>query len=198
MDYIAHISEDGKRIQTVKEHSEKVAKLCEDFSIKVLKPIAYNIGLLHDIGKYQDSFQKRIKGENIKIEHSICGAKEALNLYKENFLSILMEYAISGHHTGLVDYGNKESAIDTDTTLCGRVLRSTEEYSYYKNDLTLYEVEVEKYLNDLSEYFELNNNINFFDKLSIIERYLFSCLVDADTIDTSSFCNNTKYGYIKI
>ena len=104
-----------------------------------------------------------------------------------------MEYAISGHHTGLVDYGNKEIDIDTDTTLCGRILRNTEDYSCYRNDLGLCKFEVKKNINDLIEYFELNNNKNFLDKLSIIERYLYSCLVDADTIDTANFCNNTKY-----
>ncbi|MBO6134760.1 MAG: CRISPR-associated helicase Cas3' [Lachnospiraceae bacterium] len=193
IDYIAHISEDGKRKQTIKEHSENVAKLCERFSIQRLKPIAYNIGMLHDIGKYQKSFQKRIKGENIKIEHSICGAKESLNLYNKNLISLLMEYAIAGHHTGLVDYGNEKTDIDTDTTLCGRMLRKIEDYSNYKNELLLHRLNVDEYLNSLFEYFELKDEKSLYDKISIIERYLYSCLVDADNIDTADFCNNSKH-----
>ena len=60
-DYIAHITENGKE-QTIKEHSINVAELCEKFSIYELKPIAYITGILHDIGKYSELFQQRIRG----------------------------------------------------------------------------------------------------------------------------------------
>ena len=36
----------------------------------------YILVLLYDISKCQSSFQKRINGQNIKIEHSICEAEE--------------------------------------------------------------------------------------------------------------------------
>ena len=59
--YIAH-KKDNNIMQSVKEHSNNVAQLCSNFAIEELKDIAYNTGLLHDIGKYQKSFQKRISG----------------------------------------------------------------------------------------------------------------------------------------
>ncbi len=71
----AHINENSKEIQTVKEHSENTASLCRDFSIPALKDILYMTGLLHDIGKYQVSFQERINGKNIKVEETVRNGK---------------------------------------------------------------------------------------------------------------------------
>ena len=72
--YIAHINEELKTEQTVKEHSENVAILAEEYAVERFKKIAYVTGLLHDCGKYQESFQKRISGSDIRVEHSTCGA----------------------------------------------------------------------------------------------------------------------------
>lgn len=73
--YIAHINEELKTEQTVKEHSENVAMLAEEYAVERFKKIAYVTGLLHDCGKYQESFQKRISGSDIRVEHSTCGVK---------------------------------------------------------------------------------------------------------------------------
>lgn len=62
MEYIAHINDETKKKQTVKEHSENTAKLCREYAVPALKDVAYAAGLLHDLGKFQDSFQKRICG----------------------------------------------------------------------------------------------------------------------------------------
>ena len=190
MEYIAH--RENNLIQTVKEHSEGVAKLCSSFSIGILSDMAYNVGLFHDIGKYQKSFQKRISGENIKIEHSICGAKAVKEIFGDtNKIVELMSYIIAGHHTGIPDYGLQNNSVD-DTTLLGRLKRETEDYSEYKNELK------EKKLNisSICEYFEINKNdieSNVYDKLAFMCRYLYSCLVDADTIDTVKFCKGVQY-----
>ena len=47
--YKAHINENTGAIQTVEEHSKNTADLCRQFAIPVLKNMAYNVGLLHDI-----------------------------------------------------------------------------------------------------------------------------------------------------
>ena len=65
--YIAHINEELKTEQTVKEHSENVAMLAEEYAVERFKKIAYVTGLLHDCGKYQESFQKRISGSDIRV-----------------------------------------------------------------------------------------------------------------------------------
>lgn len=93
MNYIAHKNEITGQIQTVKEHSEKTANLCREYAISELKDFLYAIGLLHDVGKYQESFGKRISGENIRVEHSTCGALAA----KDNYaipapMALMMEY----------------------------------------------------------------------------------------------------------
>ena len=80
--YKAHKNDITGKVQTVKEHSENTAFLCEKFSIPELKDVMYMIGLMHDIGKYQASFQQKIDGKNIKVEHSICGAIEAKDIYE--------------------------------------------------------------------------------------------------------------------
>ena len=99
--YIAHINEELKTEQTVKEHSENVAILAEEYAVERFKKIAYVTGLLHDCGKYQESFQKRISGSDIRVEHSTCGAiivkdmSENKSRYPLGILSRMMEYCIA-------------------------------------------------------------------------------------------------------
>ena len=52
--YIAHRNEISGAVQTVKEHCENTAALCRNFSIPELKDFMYAVGLLHDVGKFQD------------------------------------------------------------------------------------------------------------------------------------------------
>ena len=64
--YIAHINEKSGKIQTVEEHSVNTANLCQALSVGQLKDIAFLIGIMHDVGKYSEVFQRRINGENVK------------------------------------------------------------------------------------------------------------------------------------
>lgn len=112
MYYIAHLKEncsqkdnnkpkiEKENIQTVKDHLEGTAALAERFAIQELKPLVRNSGLLHDIGKYQPDFQKRIRGSHIKVDHSSSGAIEAGKLYLGS-IGMIMKYIIAGHHAGL-------------------------------------------------------------------------------------------------
>ena len=40
----------------------------------------YCCGMLHDIGKYSDKFQRRIRGEEIKVDHATAGARVCMEL----------------------------------------------------------------------------------------------------------------------
>ena len=187
--FIAHIREKDNKIQTVEEHSKQTAVICQKNSIDELKNIAYNIGLLHDVGKYQNSFQNRIRGENIRVEHSTCGALVAEKEYKK-ILKFLFQYCIAGHHSGIPNGGLK---IDTEdmSTLSGRLKRKFENYDEYKEELKLLNLDE----NYLFEYMKKDcyKTEDIIEKYAFIVRYLFSCLTDADTIDTANFCNGVEY-----
>lgn len=189
--YIAHKSEDGKSIQTLKQHSQNVAMLSYNFSIEELKQINYLIGLYHDIGKYQERFQRRINGENVQVEHSLCGGKQLYYEYKKNVIALISAYCILSHHTGLLDGG---SDIDDQfcTTLNGRLKRNSEDYSAYLTDLKdlinysqIGDVYQKKIVNFILNGIDSKNKL--LDKFAFITRYCFSCLVDADSIDTATF-----------
>ena len=185
IEYIAHRNEHTGRIQTVKEHSENTADLCREYAVPEWKDFSYITGELHDVGKYQLSFAKRIQGENVKVEHSTCGALAA----KENYagpIALMMAYCIAGHHSGIPDGGFANDDEDM-STLHGRMKRRFEDYSEYKKELSLPKLDENKWLRNLIEDCE-NKKENLVDKFAFLTRYVFSCLVDADTADTVQFC----------
>ena len=66
MTYYAHTRESGQW-QTVKDHLLGTAEKAKSFAIPALKESAYLVGLLHDLGKYSDDFQRRLNGADIRI-----------------------------------------------------------------------------------------------------------------------------------
>lgn len=58
--YIAH--KDGEREQSVVEHLRGTAKLAGEFAAAFGKEDwGYCCGMLHDIGKYSEKFQKKLR-----------------------------------------------------------------------------------------------------------------------------------------
>jgi CRISPR-associated endonuclease/helicase Cas3 len=87
--YYAHSSQDGARWEMLETHLNNVAARCGEFCGAFnLYELGVNAGYLHDIGKYQNSFQKRIKGQNIRVEQSICGAKEAFDIFHSPLVKV--------------------------------------------------------------------------------------------------------------
>lgn len=184
--YKAHIDKTTNTVQTIKEHSENTAVLCRDFSIPKLKDVMYVMGLLHDVGKYQISFQKRIDGKNIKVEHSGCGAKIAIEKFP-NAVGYLLAYCIAGHHSGIPDGGYGNDTPDK-VTLAGRMKREFEDYSRYQEELSLLSINDRDFGEFLLRDCE-NNMERVIDKFAFFTRYCYSCLTDADSLDTASFCS---------
>ena len=182
MKYIAHI--DGERIQTIKEHLEGTAKLSGEFAEKFGKQDwGYCCGMLHDIGKYSIDFQKRILGENnYRIDHSTAGARVCLE--KGGKYSFL-EYCIAGHHAGLPDYGNNYDE-STDSTLSGRRLKKLSDYQAYQTEIEVPAIN--------SMPIDLKRTVNPDFSLSVFMRMIYSCLVDADFLDTEAFMKEGKQG----
>ena len=98
MKYLAHVSEDGEREQTVLEHSRNVAELAGKFAGRFqAESWGYCCGMVHDTGKYSREFQQRLKG-GPPVDHSTAGAKE---LYGKKGFHALAAYCAAGHHAGL-------------------------------------------------------------------------------------------------
>ncbi len=187
--YIAHINEATGAVQSVKEHCENTAELCSSYAIPEMKKFNYAAGLAHDIGKYQHSFQRRIRGENIKVEHSACGSLAVGEEYPF-IISLMMQYCIAGHHGGIPDGGfvNDEPG---DPTLQGRLQKKFEDFSKYKNELVFPKLEENEWIRFLCG--DCGQDMNrLIDKFAFLTRYTFSCLVDADFADTADFCKDRE------
>ncbi len=79
---IAHINELGE-VQTVKDHLQGTAERARRFASEFgCADMGYLCGLMHDIGKYSEEFQKRIHDpeHTRRVDHSTAGAKELCQL----------------------------------------------------------------------------------------------------------------------
>lgn len=181
--FLAHINEETGEEQTIKEHSENTANLARVFSVKELKEICYTAGLLHDCGKFSQGFQDRIKGKNIRVEHSTCGAIVAKERY-EGAVSLLIQLCIAGHHGGIPDCIGEENA-----SLEERLKREFEDYSAYQNELEIPDVSLMDFLQFIGrDCSGPEKDKEILDKFAFFVRYVFSCLTDADSLDTEKFC----------
>lgn len=193
MEYYAHTRKDGKR-QTVKEHLEGVSKLAEGFSVDFLKPLAKKAAFDHDLGKYALKYQWRLDDDNIKFSHAACGALEYKKFADKNdCFAPLMEYCIAGHHTGLMDGGTGADNSDSPT-LSGTLKRGNEytgdsDYSAYTTEIEFATLTQEEITPPLNELRSPNDPVEFIERYAFFTKYVFSCLTDADFLDTERFCN---------
>lgn len=205
--YFAHTDEKvPERFHLLSSHLLETSVKAEGFAPCKLKGIARMAGLLHDVGKYQSSFQKKLKGSNLKIEHSHCGAIWAMEKARQKQLypavSYALAYCIAGHHGGLSD-GGSPSDLPECGTLSARLKRATEDYDFFTEEVGLELVfdECNKWLEDLSKFAESNFSAQRkFDALgelySFDIRMIFSSLVNADFLDTEAFCQGeVKRGF---
>lgn len=193
MEYYAHTREDGER-QTVKAHVIGVSKLAEGFSVDFLKPLAKKASYDHDTGKYALKYQWRLDDDNIKFSHAACGAIEYKKLADKNdCFAPLMEYCIAGHHTGLMDGGTVADNSDSPT-LSGTLKRENEytgdnDYSAYTTEIEFATLTQEEITPPLNELLSTKDPTERIERYAFFTKYVFSCLTDADFLDTEIFCN---------
>lgn len=193
MKYYAHTREDGER-QTVKAHLTGVSEKAENFSVDLLKPIAKKASLYHDIGKYALNFQKRLDNDKVKFSHAACGALEYKKFADKNdCFAPLMEYCIAGHHTGLMDGGTVADSSDSPT-LSGTLKRENEytgesDYSAYATEIEFATLTQEERTPLYNELLSAKDPTELIERYAFFTKYVFSCLTDADFLDTEIFCN---------
>ncbi|MEG2139056.1 MAG: CRISPR-associated endonuclease Cas3'', partial [Oscillospiraceae bacterium] len=99
--YIAHRRADDGEEQSILDHLSNTAERAQAFAAAFgAGEEGYRCGMLHDIGKYSEAFQRRIRGGSEKTDHSTAGAQEAAKLG-----DVPAAFCIAGHHGGLPDGG---------------------------------------------------------------------------------------------
>jgi CRISPR-associated endonuclease/helicase Cas3 len=174
----AHTPVKGEdRWHKLKEHLDDVAELTERFANKFeAGKLGYYAGLWHDLGKYNPNFQTYLdecdRGTNSyikKVPHAIHGAKLAWDLFKLTPLALI----IYGHHAGLQSKS-----------------RLTDKFAdpKHEDDYRIACANAEQELGKLQIDEDFNSLVRSLltDSYSydLLTRLLFSCLVDADYLDT--------------
>ena len=187
------------------DHLQAVARMAADFSdsfesVAPTQRWAYLAGLWHDLGKYRPGFQRYLElteDDNAHIEgrvsgrektHSIAGALWALQTLEKSHGAAgkragqVMAYLIASHHAGLYDWheGLKERLAASDSQT--------------------------EFQQALAEHPPANilDSTGFAPSLAQVPggapgfalwvRLLFSCLVDADFLDTEAHFDGTQTG----
>ena len=184
MNYYAHTAEtatgdsdpDKSRWQPLSEHLRNVADKARDFAEPFgFADVAELAGLLHDLGKYSEAFQEYLAGERLgsaETHHAVYGAALA---FQRNWLGPAI--AVGGHHAGL------HNVSDLQELVCGEKYDAMNRLDPLAERL---EAELGKIPDKLTEpeFVERSGNPTVAE---FYVRMLFSCLVDADFLDTEQF-----------
>jgi CRISPR-associated endonuclease/helicase Cas3 len=184
----------------LEDHLTRVAEMAREFAGAFhAGDWGYLAGLWHDLGKYLPAFQSYIRkvagsdahleGKPGRVDHSSVGAVQAVQALGP--LGRILAYSIAGHHAGLPDWQSPEAGMGALSQRLARAdqLEKKEEWRIPPALLNhTLPTERPKAGTELS--------------LSLWVRMLFSCLVDADFLDTEAFFEpdkpETRKGYPKL
>jgi CRISPR-associated endonuclease/helicase Cas3 len=193
LDIIAHVrrNEDGTwaKPQELQEHLLGTARMAEGFASAFESGSwGYAEGIGHDTGKATEAWQRylctksgydedaHLETKAGKQEHSAPGAK----LIEETFgkgIGRILSYCIAGHHAGLADWLGSQGALA------------------FRLQNTSSEEIPDEYREQVSRHRPAQPPWTFESAgldMSLWIRMLFSCLVDADFLDTESYMSPQK------
>ena len=176
--YYGHSAENRPQSdwQTLKSHAENVAALAAQFAEPFgAADIARYTGLLHDLGKYSDPFQLRLAGSPQRVDHATAGAKEAIARWQ--LMGKLMAYCIAGHHAGLANGSGEGKG---RSTLQERLAAEVPPLN------AVWQTEIPLPEHIAAPPLKPNPKYRGFTQ-AFFTRMLYSCLVDADYLDTEAF-----------
>ncbi len=166
---ISHVRQSDLAIQTNEDHQQGVANKAAQFA-EVFGMVEWGrvLGLLHDKGKEKKAFQQHIIKESgldsdIKVDgdyrHAYVGALIAKKLFPQHHL--LMDNTLMGHHRGMYDHGDMVEMLKLEIP----------------KDVTTDSIQANLTIPQIGSPKDVHH----------LQRMLYSCLVDADYLDTEAF-----------
>lgn len=166
---ISHVRQTDMAIQTNEEHQKGVAQKAESFADKFdMGEWGRILGLLHDKGKEKKAFQQHIirnsgLDNSVRVDgdysHAYVGAIIARQLFPK--FHLLIDNALMGHHRGLYDDGEMKEVLK----------------SHIPNEINIESINAHLEIPKIGSPKDVHH----------LERMLYSCLVDADYLDTEAF-----------
>jgi CRISPR-associated endonuclease/helicase Cas3 len=172
---LAHVDPASGRAHRLDEHLRAVGALAQGFAQAFAAgPWGFVAGLVHDLGKSSSAFQQRLQGSSEAVDHSTAGAQ-----WLEKHLGPagrLLAYAVAGHHGGLPN--------GTDETQRSLAARLDKVVPTWDRGL-LGALDVPEVLGAFPIRPATGPRGAF--QVGFLTRMVFSCLVDADFLDTERF-----------
>lgn len=213
-EFIAHVkqnSDDTWVKQSLSDHLNAVGKNAGEFASEFgSKDWGELLGYWHDLGKFLPAWQAyllrnsgcnpeaHVEGSNHRPNHSTAGAVLAFETLKSHPVARLIAYGIAGHHAGLPDWYPDNAGGDLQNRIY-----STDPLSAV---LDTTEIDQIRKIPEANEFIEKKFPKSFplgaanpeemekrKEHLHLWQRMLFSCLVDADFLDTEKFMNYEQY-----
>ena len=186
MEYVTHKRSDGE-YQLLSAHLTGVSSMSARFAAAFdAAEHAARTGLLHDIGKYSQAAQRRQRDpeHTAKVDHSTAGAKIAFQIG-----DLTAAFAVAGHHGRLPDPGSKNSS--DGSTLIPRLQKALAG----EMDASAWQQEIRVQMGELlPSWLKHVTKLNRGFANAMYTRMIFSCLVDADYLDTERFM---QYGEVE-
>ena len=190
-EYYAHSAEGkpSKDWHRLDDHLKKVAEMSREFADEFgAGEWGYLAGLWHDLGKYSKEFQKLLSATSDahietketklgRVDHSTAGAIHAIE--KFNIAGRILGYPIAGHHAGLADWQTADAG---NRSLIHRL----------QNDELLKEALASNIPAEIIEQSFPKQKFKTKEGHALWIRMLYSCLVDADFLDTEAFLEPEK------
>ena len=107
MEFYAHLNKDQKELLI--DHLKKTGKLAEQFSSEFgYGKLGLQLGLLHDVGKHTERFQKVLQRQLKKIDHAVVSAECYADLADQSicdddFIYLMICNCLNAHHSILRD-----------------------------------------------------------------------------------------------
>lgn len=219
--HIAHARKDETSsffaYQTCAEHSRAVASLAGSFLAKQgLSASGYLAGLLHDCGKFSDSFDqyllKAVHGENVRkgsIIHTFTGVRYLLTVFHRNDSALTLDDLAAeiialgiGSHHGLIDIWNERHE-------CGFTHRLAKQPVYDQQAICAFQSECAnadevsalyaKAREEILDFYRnkvcscVNGPEEGYFALGMLVRLLTSAVVAGDRTDTACFMQNLPH-----